>query len=408
MSGDLVRESLELLETGADNDDALMPSRRQSRESWTLKRGGLFAGLIFAGAMAALLWSRSTRSFVATLEDEDSYSEKLEVAGVGGKACVGPMQDCSACKCCNVTGYKCYLSSTKGPVCLDSIAVGASSSPKAVIKMAPKPGDSRPSDLVLWDKSVSPPEMTLFCFEVYAKDTGSTKKDHSLELIEAQYQQGTSIFACDDKMVFSDVPITIGGAVKAVVIDMPHLEKRKSTGSWVNSPAFQSAWSYIKDDGRWANFGWTVKVDPDAVFLPDRLRLKLSGQKVSESGVYFTNCEHVSFGLFGSIEVISKNAVGNLLANLDTCKNNPEINNVTYGEDLFAQKCMNSVGVSNIEDFYVVTDGVCDAIAVQAATKAKKKVVHLPDCTMGTAAFHPLKTVPAYLKCLSAAQQHQR
>merc|ERR1712113_1012485 len=61
--------------------------------------------------------------------------EKLEVAGVGGKACVGPMQDCSACKCCNVTGYKCYLSSTKGPVCLDSIAVGASSSPKAVIKM---------------------------------------------------------------------------------------------------------------------------------------------------------------------------------------------------------------------------------------------------------------------------------
>merc|ERR1712066_975359 len=130
--------------------------------------------------------------------------------------------------------------------------------------------------------------------------------------------------------------------------------------------------------------------------------------KVSESGVYFTNCEHVSFGYFGSVEIVSKNAVGNLLANLDTCKNNPEINNKTFGEDLFAQKCMNSVGVSNIEDFYVVTDGVCDAIAVAAATKAKKKVVHLPDCTMGTAAFHPLKTVPAYLKCLSAAQQHQR
>jgi len=408
MSGDLVRESLELLETGADNDDALMPSRRQSRQSWTLKRGGLFAALIFAGAMAALFWSRSTRSFVATPEDEDSYSEKLEVAGTGGKACVGPGHDCSACKCCNVTGYKCYLSSTKGPVCLDSIAVGASSSPKAVIKMAPKPGDSRPSDLVLWDKSVSPPEMTLFCFEVYAKDTGSTKKDYSLELIEAQYKYGTSIFACDDKLVFSDVPVTIGGEVKSVVIDMPHLAKRKSTGSWVNAPAFQSAWSYIKDDGRWSKYGWTVKVDPDAVFLPDRLRLKLSGQKVSESGVYFTNCEHVSFGLFGPIEVISKNAVGNLLANLDTCKNDPEINNKTYGEDLFAQKCMNSAGVSNVEDFYLVTDGVCDAIAVAAATKAKKKVVHLPDCTMGTPAFHPLKKVPAYLKCLSTAQQHLR
>merc|ERR1712087_222798 len=85
--------------------------------------------------MAALLWSRITRSFVATVEDEDSYSEKLEVAGVGGKACVGPGKDCSACKCCNVTGFKCYLSSTKGPICLDSIAEHASSSPNASARL---------------------------------------------------------------------------------------------------------------------------------------------------------------------------------------------------------------------------------------------------------------------------------
>merc|ERR1712066_684614 len=189
---------------------------------------------------------------------------------------------------------------------------------------------------------------------------------------------------------------------------MPHLAKRKSTGAWVNGPAFQNIFLNMKQDGRWSNYDWTVKVDADAVFFPDRLKLKLSGQKVTEKGIYFTNCEHVWYGFFGSMEVFSKNAVANYLANLDACKANPKINNTTYGEDLFAQKCMNSAGVSNVKDFYLVTDAVCDAITVMAVTHAKKKIVHLPNCAMGTPAFHPLKKVPDYLSCLRTAQKSPR
>merc|ERR1712217_844441 len=60
----------------------------------------------------------------------------------------------------------------------------------------------------------------------------------------------------------------------------------------------------------------------------------------------------------------------------------------------------NSAGVSNVEDFYLVTDGVCDAITVRAVTHATKKIVHLPDCDMGTPAFHPLKRcLIIYLVC---------
>merc|ERR1712066_1017639 len=132
----------------------------------------------------------------------------------------------------------------------------------------------------------------------------------------------------------SDVPVTIGGSFSSVVIDMPHLAKLKK-GTWVNGPTFQSAFSYLKNDNRWSQYDWTVKVDPDAVFLPDRLKLKLTGQKVTEKGIYFTNCEHVSFGFFGSLEVFSKNAVANYLTTLDACKADPKINNKTYGEDLF-------------------------------------------------------------------------
>jgi len=396
-------------EPGDEEVEVLMMSapRRFLFQKKYKASGALF--LLLAGTAAVCAWRSSSGVGARGPEGvrEDGMEEDFEVAGPGGKACSGAGKDCAATRCCNITGYKCYLSAAKGPVCLDSIAVGASSSPNAVIKMGPKAGDTRPGDLVMWDSSLPAPGTSLFCFEVYAKDTGSTKKTYDLELIQAQQKYHTSIFACDDFMVFSDVPVTIGG-IDSVVIKMAHISKRKSTGTWVNSPAFQAAWSHIKTDGRWSKHDWTVKADPDCVFLPDRLKLKLSGQEVTEKGIYFTNCEHVLYGFFGSIEVISKAAVGNYLASLSACMANPKINNKTYGEDLFAQKCMNSVGVGNVEDFYLTTDGVCDAITVAAVTKAKKKIIHPPDCGMGTAAFHPLKKVPAYLQCLWKAQSHTR
>merc|ERR1712099_13136 len=136
-------------------------------------------------------------------------------------------------------------------------------------------------------------------------------------------------------------------------------------GAWINAPFYANAWEAIAKDGRWADYAWTVKIDPDTVFLPDRLKLKLSGQKITEKGIYFTNCEHVWYGFFGSMEVFSKNAVKNYLANIEACIADKKINNITSGDDLFAQQCMNKAGVDNVEGLYLVTDGVCDAIAVQ-------------------------------------------
>jgi len=396
----------ELQLTLESSDDGLLVRRSQF---WTFKKQGAVAAmLLFAGAMFALLGNHRRGNLVGISDDQDWFSEKVEVAGKGGKACSGPGKDCAATKCCNITGYKCFLKPKVGAVCLDSIGPHDSSSPYTVAKMIPKPGDSRPSGLVMWDSSVAPPGTSLFCFEIYAKDTGSTKKDYTLELIQLQYSKRVSIFACDDYMVFSDVPVTLGGSFKSTVITMPHLAKRKSTGSWVNAPAFQNAWSAIKSDGRWSKQAWTIKVDADAVFFPDRLKLKLSGQEVTEKGIYITNCEHVQWGFFGSIEVFSKSAVDALLSSLDACKADPKINNITYGEDLFAQKCMNKAGVANVEDFYLVTDGVCDAIAVAAATKSKKKIIHKPDCGMGSPGFHPLKKPADWEKCLNEALANPR
>ncbi|CAE6935900.1 unnamed protein product, partial [Symbiodinium sp. KB8] len=52
---------------------------------------------------------------------------------------------------------------------------------------------------------------------------------------------------------------------------------------------------------------WLVKVDPDTVWAPTRLRhyLREHSWGIGGDGIYFNNCEE---GLHGPIEVFSKNA----------------------------------------------------------------------------------------------------
>merc|ERR1711933_297080 len=80
--------------------------------------------------------------------------------------------------------------------------------------------------------------------------------------------------------------------------------KRKKTGSWINSNIFIAAWKAIKEEGVWASKDWTVKGDADAVFLPIRLRNYSGKVEVTENGIYLENCKYVSYGFFGSLEVL--------------------------------------------------------------------------------------------------------
>merc|ERR1712141_447772 len=99
-----------------------------------------------------------------------------------------------------------------------------------------------------------------------------------------------------------------------------HFAKRKKTGTWINSNIFIAAWKAIKEEGAWSSKDWTVKVDADAVFLPIRLREYLGKVEVTDAGIYLENCKYVSFGIFGSLEVLSHNAAATFMTNLDDCK----------------------------------------------------------------------------------------
>merc|ERR1711972_322196 len=114
---------------------------------------------------------------------------------------------------------------------------------------------------------------------------------------------------------------------------------------------FIGVWKAIKDEGVWAGKDWTIKVDVDAVFLPIRLRQYIGKLEVTENGIYLENCKWVNYGFFGSLEVLSQAAAGTYMESLDDCRtalnylgHEKVTGNEPWGEDLFAQRCMDLHG----------------------------------------------------------------
>merc|ERR1712032_327405 len=143
----------------------------------------------------------------------------------------------------------------------------------------------------------------LYCFAVYTKNTGSTKKSYELDLLQVQKKSGVSIFACEAWDVFSDVADAIDGSYSMIPVEDAfgefHQIKRK-TGVWVNWGMFYQVWVKVREVGKWQQGDYVVKADADAVFVPQRLREWL-GSKGGDTphGVYFENCPNVQYGFFG-------------------------------------------------------------------------------------------------------------
>jgi len=160
----------------------------------------------------------------------------------------------------------------------------------------------------------------------------------------------------------------------------------------------------------WSSKDWTVKVDADAVFLPERLRKKLSTIEVTTNGIYLENCKYVKFGFFGNLEVISKQGVATYVANIDDCKSSlnymgsdEDFGGEPWGEDLFAQRCMDLHGVDRVSAWDITTDGMCQAYRPEGEKKNKK---WKPDCAVtSTAAMHPFMKPKDYFECLKNTQR---
>ena len=107
----------------------------------------------------------------------------------------------------------------------------------------------------------------------------SPEPNTDLALVTKQKQYGASLLGCEWSNVFPEVSADIGGHTTFTVEDYSgefHQPKCKGTKSWVNWGMFYQVRLKVKEQDAVCKADGTVKVDLDAVFIPQRLRLHLS------------------------------------------------------------------------------------------------------------------------------------
>ena len=112
--------------------------------------------------------------------------------------------------------------------------------------------------------------------------------------VTKQKQYGASLLGCEWSDVFSDVSADIGGHTTFTVEDYSgefHQSECKVTKSWVNWGMCYQVRLKVKEQDAVCKADGTVKVDLDAVFIPQRLRLHLSSTIKSDSphGIYLAH-----------------------------------------------------------------------------------------------------------------------
>jgi len=230
----------------------------------------------------------------------------------------------------------------------------------------------------------------LFCFMVM-RPPPSNEPD----LVKLHLSMKAGIFACDEHAVYSNKAIDLGSGEVAIIVDSNL--KCKSGGEFktaLNLDIFLKVWERVFQDGTYKNYDWSVKVDPDSVFFPERLRLALYEYGGGSEKVYLNNCK---FGLHGPLEVFSRTAVEawkggrqKCLKHFDKVCSGP----CYWGEDMFIDQCMEKVlKVSRDSDYSLLVEEHCDAPKGWRSCKDKSIV-----------AFHPFKEVDSWRDCWENSQ----
>jgi len=228
---------------------------------------------------------------------------------------------------------------------------------------------------------------SLFCMALMASGT------HEQELIAMQQRTRRGIFDCDGYVVYSDHPVHISSGYEAMAVSASFGgEAGDDLGARASIHVWTRVWDQVHADGDYLRFAWTVKAEPDCVFMPRRLRPVLAGYAGSlgdPRGVYLNNCE---FGLQGAIEVFSAHAVTQWLHSRREC------------EDHFGRLCR---GDCHLSEATLVDQ------CLRQVVRAKRETVERlladdacgpragwRDCTAaGVVAFHPFAEVAAYSAC---------
>ncbi|CAK0838739.1 unnamed protein product [Prorocentrum cordatum] len=294
--------------------------------------------------------------------------------------CANQTKDCRKQRCCADPGHACYEKNEEWATCMKSCDPGkheydADNLPWTCNQIGPRTP-------VLWG---SP---SLFCYSVITINDYSSEP----ELVKGQIERGSGIFECDEYAVYSTAEPTvvgIGPSGKVTTIQFEPAEITTSKdGTSGNAELFMHVWDAVKADNRWSTTDWTVKVDPDAVLIPFRLRQHLRDH--TGQTAYIVNCNKPLLPegpmMFGALEAFSQSALGVYFAREQECIGGMYWKD--WGEDWFMGHCLDFLGVEQVHDYEIYSDGVCTGV----------------DCSNPVAAaFHPKKDIGSWSACYEEA-----
>ncbi|CAK0821142.1 unnamed protein product [Prorocentrum cordatum] len=222
--------------------------------------------------------------------------------------------------------------------------------------------------------------------------------------MNAQAKRGVGIFACNDFAVLCQEQVSLDGVDSRDLITFePASVGMSKDGTAGNAELFMNVWKAIGEDGRYKSHDWTIKVDPDTVLFPDRLRTALAkpiyegATDETGPGAFVKQCMKWNGpgwpAMFGSIEAVSTPAVSSYMRGADSCKTNLKWQD--WGEDLYLASCFEQViMVPGIGDISISGDDVCkgEGSAAGPSTGAT--------CWDGEkASYHPFKNAGDWFRC---------
>jgi len=254
-----------------------------------------------------------------------------------------------------------------------------------VIEVAPDVNGTAPNKSIPMRKNPSlwP---SLFCFALMQPH------GPELALMKAQFARRVGIFGCNDQAVFCHGGnVTLGGVLKSLHIPKVAMKKGnvaipgQMTNSWLNVELFTKVFDAMLRDGRFWLYDWVVKVDPDAVFFPDRLRKHVE-PLTSHKGpgtVYIRNCgTNPWISLMGAIEVFSTPAMQKYFDEKWKCES--QLSWVGWGEDYYMEHCMNHLGIKYVNDYKLLGQASCEPAPCEDSWRV---------------AFHPFKDTHSWWDC---------
>lgn len=235
-----------------------------------------------------------------------------------------------------------------------------------------------------------PSPASMLCIEVilpYSYEVG---------LVAMQFNRSMSIFHCEKYAVYSSQQLILPGGLR--VRKMNTTQMSELGGQWgtaLNTNTFMALWRAVILDGDYLTVNWIIKVDPDTVWFPSRLKVLLhdhgylNSSNIPADGMSLINCNLGFESLHGPLEIFSQNALRTLAVKSAACFDTLIYwGDAQWGEDEWIDQCMfKDTHVKRVYEAKVLAEDHCN---------------HWPgwrSCTADRVGFHPFKDIGQHIAC---------